>query len=206
MSWNEIKSLILKSCGELLEPHGFRLVKSRDCFDKVSPTGRLVVQLTLVASDVGNYSVRIGCGVRNNAIEDMVHRTSSVDKRRQSSTTTINISCDQLWWLNTSAEVAAAIVGLQTYIRDVALPFLQKDYSAQDFASLLNTTDSDGRCPCHGNGIWRCHRGLAAAKFADDARYEELKRQYSDFLRTLSNGLYFPEFERCVRNLDGHVV
>ena len=161
-----------------------------------------MIYFTLVASDVGNRFVRTGCGVRNNAIEDLFHKTSSTDKRCQSATATIGVSCDKLWVLNTTEEVAIAISELNAYVRDVALPFLQKKYSLQDFSMLLNTTNTDGRCPYFANSIWRCHRGLIAAKLAGDARFEALKREYSDYLRTVSNGLYFPEFQRCLKNID----
>ena len=204
MSWSDIKSSILGAAGELLEPHGYKLIKSRDSYEKLTPTGRLVIRLTLVASDVGNYSVRIGCGVRNDAIEDIFHRTSTVDKRCQSSTPTIIIGGDERWRLNTAEEQAVAIAGLQKYIQEAAIPFLQKAYSLQDFSDLLNTTNTDGRCPYHGS-IWRCHRGLIAAKLAGDPRFEELKRQYSGFLRVTSNGFYFPEFEKCLKNIDDPV-
>ena len=162
MSWNDIKASVYASCGALLEPHGFRLIKSRSSYEKVTANGRLMIYFTLVASDVGNRFVRTGCGVRNNAIEDLFHKTSSTDKRCQSATATIGVSCDKLWVLNTTEEVAIAISELNAYVRDVALPFLQKKYSLQDFSMLLNTTNTDGRCPYFANSIWRCHRGLIA--------------------------------------------
>ena len=64
---------------------------------------------------------------------------------------------------------------------------------------MLNVAAPGKLCEfCNSN--WRFHHGLAAAKLAGDSRYEELKKQYSAFLRALSNGFYFPEFERCEEN------
>ena len=129
-----------------------------------------------------------------------------MDKRCQPYTDTVALFSHNRWVLNTSEDQATTIVGFQAYIRDVALPFLQKEYSFQDLSTMLNTTNPDGRCPFYNNAVKRCHRGLAAAKLAGDTRYEELKKQYSTFLRGLSNGFYFPEFEMCVKNIERNMV
>jgi hypothetical protein len=203
MSWEDIQVTVLRSCEDILRAHGYKLVKSRNHLEKTIATGRLIVRFTFVASDVGNRFVRVGCGVRNHAIEEIVNRTSSLEQRSQAFTTTIDMNCDTIWWLNTEKEQAATITGMHKYFREVALPFLEKEYSLEDFSALLNVTNPEGR-PVYrvgmGTRFWQ--RGLAAAKLAGDARFDELKRHYTEHVRELSNGLYFPEFERCVRIVD----
>ncbi|MDB6122743.1 MAG: hypothetical protein JWQ71_1736 [Pedosphaera sp.] len=201
--WKNIKSDILKGCEDILRPHAYKLVRSRSSFEKPTATGRLIVLMNFVSSDVGNRFVRIRCGVRNNEIERIVSRTLSTDKGYHPSTITIGTDCDTVWLLNTQEEQASTIKGLQSYIQDVALPFLEKDYSLQDFSALLNVTDAEGR-PVYrvGMGIRFWQRGLAAAKLAGDERFDDLKRHYTDHVRVLSNGFYFPEFEKCLRYID----
>jgi hypothetical protein len=206
-SWEDTKSSVLEGCEDLLSPHAYKLVKSRSSFEKPTATGRLIIRLAFIATDVGNRFVRIGCGVRNNAIEELVNATSSLDKRSHSSTTTINTYCDTLWLLNTPDEQASTISGLLAYIQDTALPFLERDYSPQDLSALLNITDSDGR-PVYrvGMGTQFWQRGLAAAKLAGDERFDDLKYHYTNHVRSLSKGLYFLEYERCVRRIDEYVA
>jgi hypothetical protein len=67
--------------------------------------------------------------VRHNTIEEIVHQTSTTDKRARSSTTTINAGCSELLYLNTPEEQAVAIARLHAYIREVAMPFLARDYT-----------------------------------------------------------------------------
>ncbi len=201
MSWNEIKSAVLQPCGSLLEPHGYKFIKSRNSHVKASATGKLIVHIGLTATDHGNYYANIGCGVRNNTIENIVNMTATCDKSAKPHTATVFISSHNRWLLNTAEDQAVTIAGFQAYIKEVALPFLQQEYSFQNFSTMLNTTAPDKFCPFN-NSIRRYHRGLAAAKLAGDTRYEELKKQYSIFLRALSNGFYFPEFEKCVKNIE----
>jgi hypothetical protein len=144
MLWQDVKQQILDACGPLLESQGFKFVKSRSTFQKPTPSGRMIVRFLFTASDVGNYSVAVGCGVRHDIIERVVHQTSTIAKRVQGSTTTINAEWSDSMYLNTPEEQAVAAKALQTYIREVALPFLLRDYTLADFSALLNETDLKG--------------------------------------------------------------
>jgi hypothetical protein len=194
-SWSDIKTKVVNACGDILSPHGHRFVKSRSSFERTIATGRLSVLLTLISSDVGNRFARIGCGVRNSAVEKLVGGSPA--------DTTVSLSCDTLWPLNTPEDLASTICGLQAYIQEVALPFLGKDYSFQQLSDLLNVTDETGH-PVYriGMGIRFWQRGLAAAKLAGDGRFAALKVHYTDHVRSLSKGLYYREYEDSIRRIE----
>jgi len=205
MSWQAIQLDLFEACKSLLEPHGYKRVKSRSSFEKPTATGRLMVQLLFVASDVGNQSVQIGCGVRHNAIEQLVSMGAAPKPGAGAIPTTIHAEWSGRFWLNSVAEQAEAAFELPRYIREVALPFLEREYSLADFSTLLNVTDGEGK-PIEriGMGVRFWQRGLAAARLAGDPRFDSLRRQYTEYLRTLSNGCYLPEFERCLKYMDDH--
>ena len=73
-SWIDIKTKVVNACGDILSSHGYRFVKSRSSYETTIATGRLSVILTLISSDVGNRFARIGCGVRNSAVEKQTRR------------------------------------------------------------------------------------------------------------------------------------
>jgi hypothetical protein len=198
-SWSDIKTTVFNECGDILSSHGYRLVKSRSSFERTITTGRLSVFLTLISSDVGNRFARIGCGVRNSAVEKLVGGSSA--------DTTVSLSCDTLWLLNTPEDLASTLCGLQTHIREVALPFLGRDYSFQQLSDLLNVTDEAG-LPVYrvGMGIRFWQRGLAAAKLAGDDRFAALKAHYTHYVRSLSKGLYYREYEDSVRRIEAYAA
>jgi hypothetical protein len=199
-SWNDIKTRVVSACGDTLIPHGYRFIKSRSRFEKSIARGCLSVSLTLISSDAGNRFARIGCGVRNSAVEDLMGGASTAD-------TTIGLSCDTLWQLNTPGDQESTIHGLQTYIQEVALPFLERDYSFQQLSDLLNVTDEAG-LPVYrvgmGTRFWQ--RGLAAARLAGDRRFADLKTRYTNHVRSLSGGMYYPEYEKSVRRIEAYVA
>ena len=198
-SWSDIKTKVVNACGDILSSCGYRFVKSRSSFETPIATGRLSVRLTLISSDVGNRFARIGCGVRNSAVEKLVGGSSA--------DTTVSLSCDTLWLLNTPEDLASTIRGLQSYIQEVALPFLGSDYSLQHLSDLLNITDEAG-LPVYrvgmGTRFWQ--RGLAAAKLADDGRFAALMAQYTSHVRSLNKGLYYREYEDSVRRIEAYVA
>jgi len=198
-SWSDIKDKVVHACADILCSHGYRFVKSRSSFEKTIETGRLSVFLTLTSSDVGNRFVYIGCGVRNSAIEKLVGGSSAE--------TTVSLWCDTLFLLNTLEDQTSTICGLQTYIQEVALPYLCRDYSFQHLSDLLNITDEAG-LPLYrvGMGINFWQRGLAAAKLARDGRFAALKVHYTDHVRSLSKGLYYQEYEDAVRRIEAYMV
>lgn len=200
MAWDDTKSTVVAACGTVLTPHGYKLVKSRHAFEKSSPSERRGVYLLLIASH-GDYSVRPWCGVRNGCIEERFHRTSEVDEKYRATYTTINLDCGEKWELNTERQIDRAVTKARRFITDTALPFLEKDYSLQDYCNLLNTNPT-GKCPYHANPENRCHYGLIAAKLADDPRNEELKATYGEYLRSTNKGFYYPRFEKLVADLE----
>jgi len=206
MSWPSIQSDVLHACQALLEPHGYKLVKSRTSFERPTATGRLSVRLLFVASDVGNYSLRVGCGVRHDAIERIVDM-GRAPEQRSNSAWTINAEWSNPLSLNSAEEQAEAVSGLHEYIRAVALPFLGREYSLEDFSTLLNVTDAEG-LPIErsGMGVHFWQRGLAAARLAGDGRFESLRRHYTHRVHSLSNGLYLPEFEKSLTYMDDHIA
>lgn len=201
MSWNDIKADILKACGTILEPKGFRFLKARKTYVKPIPAGRLMVQFVLTATDHGNYYGNVGCGVRNDKIEEIVNLTATFDKIEKPHTTTISVFSQKKWHLNSTEEIAVAIAGFKSFIQEEALPFLQTEYSFQDLSNMLNSSAPGSGC-VFCNSFRRFHRGLAAAKLAGDARYDELKKQYWSYFKTSSNGFYLPEFEQCLKNIE----
>jgi hypothetical protein len=201
MAWDDTRSTVLAACDTCLEQHGYKLVKSRDAFEKSSASERRGVYIMLVASKHGNFKLRVWCGVRNNAIEERFHKTSGVDKKYRANYTTINLDCGEYWDLNSEKEIARAIGNAKRFITDTAIPFLEREYSAQDFSELLNTNPV-GICPYHGNAENRCHYGLIAAKLAADPAYEDLKAAYAEYMRSTNKGFYFPRFEKLVEDLE----
>jgi hypothetical protein len=201
MDWNQTKSRIIAECRAWVEPFGYRLVKSRDAFEKSSATERRGVYILLIASKHGNYTLRVWCGIRNNAIEERFHKTSGVDKKHRANYTTLNLDCGHRWYLNSEEGICQAVAEAKRFIVGAALPFLEREYAYQDYCVLLNS-DPRERCPYHGNRENRCHYGLIAAKFAGDARYEDLKNVYSEFLQTTNNGFYYPRFKKLIADLE----
>lgn len=201
MAWDDIRATVIAACGACLEPHGYKLVKSRDAFEKSSPSERRGVYILLVATNHGNYMLKVWCGCRNNAIEERFHKTSGVDKKQRANYTTINFNCGEYWRLNTDKEVAQAVENAKRFITDTAIPFLERDFSYRDYSQLLNTNPGEN-CRYHGNPQNRCHYGMIAAKFADDSAYEELKSIYSKFLRSTNKGFYYPRFEKLIADLE----
>jgi hypothetical protein len=136
-------------------------------------------------------------------IERIVHQASTADKRAQSCTTTIAAEWSDDLFLNSPEEQVITISRLQAYIREVALPFLERDYSLADLSALLNLVDFEGQ-PIYRTGMGTCfwQRGLAAAKLAGDHRFEDLRRHYTAHIRAVSNGFYYPEFAACMKYID----
>ena len=201
MAWDDTRSAVISSCGTLLEPRGYKLVKARDAFERSSTSERRGVYIMLVSTKHGNYKLRVWCGVRNKDIEERFHKTSGVDKKYQPSYTTINLDCGEYWSLNTEEEIAHAVANAKAFIDERAIPFLEENYSINDYCSLLNTNPS-GKCPFHGNPENRCHYGLIAAKLAADPRYDELKATYTKFLMLTNNGFYYPRFQRLIADIE----
>ena len=201
MTWERIKPLITSASGELLEPRGYKLVKSRDAFEKSSKSERRGVYLAPSASSAGNYTMQPWCGIQNNMIEECFHRTSGVDRRNRVYYTTINLQAGDLWWLNSEHEIEIALAGLRRFLVETALPFLEREYSYQDYCDLLNR-DPEENCPHQMNPQNRCHYGLIAARLAGDPRYDELKQVYATRLRRVSGGFYYPPFEKLVADLE----
>jgi len=206
MLWPDVQCEILDACRPLLESRGFKFVKSRSSFERSTATGRLMFQFRFSTTHQLNHWVQAGCGVRHDAIERIVHQSSAIDKAAKSSTTTINKAWTRPLIVNTAEEQAAAITQLQTYVQEVALPFLEREYTLKDISALLNVTDPEG-LPIWGVafGIHHWQRGLAAAKLAGDPRFENLRRHYTAHVRAWNNGLYFPAFEGCLKFIDEHV-
>ncbi len=202
MAWDDTRAEVLAALASWLGPHGYKLIKSRDAFEKSSRTERRSVYPMLVASRYGTYTLDVWCGVRNNAIEDWFHRTSGVEKKFRSRYTTINRASEQRWPLDTATDVAAAIGKAERFTRETALPFLEREYTYQDYSDLLNADPTEPDCPYHGNRENRCHYGLIAAKLAGDPRYPELKEAYAHYLRTTNNGFHYPRFEAMVADLE----
>lgn len=200
-SWDDTRSTIIAACGTRLEPNGFKLVKSRNAFERSSASERRMVCMMLVASKHGNYMLRVWCGVRNNSIEERFHRTSGVHQKDRGLYTTIGLDCGEYWYLNSSEEIAQAVAKSQRFIRDTAIPFLEQEYSERDYSRLLNTNPS-GICPHQGNRVNRCHYGLIAAKLAADPAYEQLQVVYGEYLRSTNKGFNCPRFEKLVADLE----
>jgi len=124
-----------------------------------------------------------------------------VDKKYRASYTTINLGGDDHWYLNSEQEIKNAITNGEHFVLETAIPFLEREFSYQNYCDLLNS-DPAGPCAYHRNAQNRCHYGLIAAKFASDPRYEELKRIYAAYLRSTNNGFYYPRFEKLVTDLE----
>ena len=201
MAWESIKPLITSVSAGLLEPRGYKLVKSRDTFEKTSKSERRGVYLGLVASNVGNYWMQPSCGIQNNMIQECFHRTSGVDKRSRHYHTTINLQAGDSWLLNSEQEIEIALAGMRCFLVETALPFLERAYSYQDYCDLLNR-DPDGNCPYQMTAQNRCHYGVIAALLAGDPRYEELKQIYATRLQRVFDGFYYPSFEKLVADLE----
>jgi hypothetical protein len=201
VTWDRIKPLITSVSGELLGPRGYKLVKSRDAFEKMSKSERRGVYLGLVASNVGNYWMQPCCGMQNNMIQECFHRTSGIDKGSRHYYTTINLRAGDDWLLNSEHEIEIALAGLRRFLVETALPFLEREYSYQDYCDLLNR-DPEGNCPHQMIAQHRCHYGLIAARLAGDPRYDELKQIYATRLQRDNSGFYYPPFEKLVADLE----
>jgi hypothetical protein len=201
MGWAETRASVIAACSSRLQPHGYKFVKSRDGFEKAAGD-RWGFYLGLVASRYGTYSMKPWCGVRNAAIEEVFHRTSGVDGKWQATYTTINLGAGVRWPLDTAEEVAAAIEEVRRYVAGTALPFLEREYSYQDYSDLLNAAPTQWDCPYHGNPQNCCHYGLIAAKLAGDPRYERLRAVYAEYLRSTHDGFYYPRFEDLLKDLE----
>ena len=81
MDWEEKKAAILRACGSILEPLGYKFINSRPGFEKKSKSERRGVYLILTRTNHGNYSGGIWCGLRNNVIHELFHRTSGIGNR-----------------------------------------------------------------------------------------------------------------------------
>lgn len=201
MAWDDTRATVVAACATCLEPHGYKLVKSRDAFEKLSSAERRGVYIMFVASKHENYMVRVWCGVRNNEIEERFHRTSGVDKKYRAHYTTINLDCGEYWYLNSEKAISEAVANARRFITETAIPFLEKEYSVRDYCTMLNTNPR-GICPYHGNAENRCHYGLIAAKLAADPGYKGLKAAYADYLQATNNGFYYSRFEKLIADLE----
>jgi hypothetical protein len=202
MSWDDTRSQIIAECDVCVAPLGYKMVKSRDAFEKSSLTERRGIYIQLIATPHHNYSLSVWCGVRNNVIEERFHRTSGVDKKHHARYTTINRNSGNSWSLNSAIEIRVAIKHAKQFILETAIPFLEREYSYQDYCDLLNSNPSSHRSPYHGNAEDRCHYGVIAARMAADPRYEELKTIYTNFLRSTNKGFYYPRFAKLVADLE----
>src|SRR4051812_29719986 len=137
MAWADTRAAVIAACGSCLQPHGYTFVKARDGFEKAAGDRR-GFYVGLVASRYGTYSMKPWCGVRNAAIEEVFHRTAGVDKKWQATYTTINTGVPAHWPLDTADEIAVASEQATRYIVETALPFLEREYSYQDYSDLLN--------------------------------------------------------------------
>jgi hypothetical protein len=106
---------------------------------------------------------------------------------------------------NTEEETINFILSTRNFIKNIAIPFLEREYSYTDYSNLLNSNPTDWSCPYHGNPQNRCHYGLIAAKLSNDPRYPELVTIYSEFMRTNNKGFYFPRFQKLLYDLDTYV-
>jgi hypothetical protein len=204
MDWEQKKAAIFQACEAVLEPHSFKFISSRPGFEKKSKSDRRGVYLILTRTNHGNYVGHIWCGIRNNIIHEIFHRTSGIGKAYQSchTHTLVNLRpVDDNRWLNTEDELNQFIIGIESFLKDHGLSFLEKEYSYQNYSDLLNSNPSTP-CLFHGNREFRCHYGLITAKLAGDSRYDVLKEIYSEFLTKTNNGFYYPPFQKLISDLE----
>jgi hypothetical protein len=199
MKWDQIKSTITDGCSSVLTPLGYRYVASRNAYEKSSALERRSVLLNFVATKHPSYSVTLWCGMRNEEMERLFHRTSGVEKH-QSTYMTTNFVCGR-WHVNTEEEIAEAIGNCRELVNSKCLPFLEQQYAYAKYSSLLNTNPTE-RCPYHGNSENRCHYGLIAAKLAGDSQYESLKASYLEYMHRSNSGFYLPRFQAFIADLE----
>lgn len=200
MTLDDSKAEIVDACGALLIPQGYRYVKSRAAFERKTATDLRSVFLLFVTSNA-SHNFRIWCGVRNNEIERVFHRTSGIASKHRARYTTIQIGPNEYWALNTDEELAAATKSASDFIRDSALPFLGIERSLSEYSEMLN--ESPGApCRYHANPENRCHYGLISSWLCNSPDYGTLKETYSKYLQSINNGFYYPRFEALVADLE----
>ena len=201
MDWPEVKTELIASVGKILVPIGYTFVKSQESFEQKSGKGIRFIFLGFVAKKDAFHHMRMWSGIQNREVEEVFHRTSGVDKKYRRNYTVVNLGMDDYLGLDSKAMIEEAKREANRFVQEVAMPFLEKDYTIGAYSQMLNANPAD-RCPYHGNRENRCHYGLICAKLACDPCYKMAKEEYSAFLRTTNNGFYYPGFLSLVADLE----
>lgn len=203
MEWRDIKAEMAALVGEKVSPLGYKFVKSQDSFERRSGDETRFIFLGFVAKKNAFHHMRPWCGIRNAEIERVFHKTSGVDAKYQRNYTVVNAGRHDSLDLDTAQERETAKQQIAAFLREVALPLLEREYSIQDYSRMLNTNPSM-RCAYHANPENRCHYGLICARMVDDLCYTTVKTAYSAYLQETSNGFYYPRFLDLVTDIEGN--
>lgn len=201
LSWEQTCERVAAAYGAILGKAGYKFVKSSRAFHKPTAQGRLELNLGLQSTRYGRF-MRVQPAHRCDAIMEAFHRTSGVDPKHHKGWSTIFISAPKVK-LDTDAEVDQACADAGRQLKEWAMPFLECEYSMQDYVRILNCPPGDDLAKIETPVNLRKHFGLIAARLANDPQYASLKKRYLAAIAGGSNAaFYLPRFQALVADLE----
>ncbi|MEM6966532.1 MAG: hypothetical protein AAF573_17340 [Bacteroidota bacterium] len=190
------KQWLYEAIAAYCEPKGFELVSSKNQFRKKTPLGFQTIILSLgVLPKSTLFEVHLG--IRNDAIEKLAFQfTNSLALFQRDSMTLVSSIARlqnipyQRFEIVKATDVDPAIENVITYMEQEGLGWLEKYQSLQTIHEALNSLPLS-KTKLMSNQIYRCFRGLVAAKLTNQPNYAEIEKAYDAFLIDL----YIPEYQ-----------
>ena len=203
---DKLPELVLDALRPELEPLGFKLVKSKQCF--TSGAGDLIDRFKIVIlTDSLGYRLCPSVGIRFELVESIFHRTSGYCLEYQKDTSTLGVDLFAVYGkpgyqlrLRDKSDIHSVSSRLMEIFRDRAAPYFV-EYSTLDAVDSAVNGRPYERCVHRVMPILRCSTGAIVAKLVGRKDYDHLISIYRAALQKFAKGFYLPRFELLLADL-----
>jgi hypothetical protein len=204
----KLPELVLEDTKTELKPHGFKLLKAKKRFVRITD-GRTETFILVILVDKVGYRVCPCVGVRFERVEEIFHRTSGFEPKYQKDTSTVGIDMFAVYGkagfqlpLKDEADVEMVTSRLGVIFREKAMSYFAQFSTLSDVDMSLNDRPKED-C-IHAILPWlRCSKGAIVAKLTNRTNYKQLIAIYRELVRKDANGYYLPQFEALLQDLAG---
>jgi hypothetical protein len=209
MSIKTTEAKLYHSLYDFFEAEGFRLLMDKKQFRKSTPTGFVNIIFSVSEYEKDNdawVEVHIGC--RNDQIEQVAQQflnVNLVDFRGDVNTLIISTGKynDVKYFrykIQNEDDLSDTCESIVEFMTFSGFGFLNSVTKLADIDRIFNSTPHKPSKYLY-NQVHRCFKGLIAAKFNNNSKYQQLEEIYRDYLTKFANETEVSNFERLATYL-----